>query len=77
MPEAFLSLIHQFFIFGDIPLNAERGHYILSLVFLSYVIASMGSYTGLRLATDIHKAQTEKLKSALHYGGAFAFGARA
>ncbi len=68
------SIFEHFFILGDLPRNAEIGSYIPVLVFLSYVIASLGSFTGLRLATDIHKAETEKLKALLHYGGAFSFG---
>ncbi len=57
------------------PVNVELGVYIPHLVILSYVIASLGSFTGLRLATDIHNAQTETQKNILHYGGAIAFGA--
>lgn len=68
------SILEYFFIFGEIPDSAERGIYIPFLVLLSYIIASLGSFTGLRLATEIHKAETEKLKSILHYAGAFAFG---
>ncbi len=69
------SILEYIFIFGDIPQNAETGTYIPLLVILSYIIATLGSFTGLRLATDIQKAPTDKLKSMLHYGGAFAFGA--
>lgn len=69
------SFLEHFFLFGDIPPNAYYGTYAIPLVILSYVIASLGSFTGLRLATDIHKAKTEKQKSYLHIGGAFAFGA--
>ena len=69
------SFLEHFFLFGDIPPNAYYGTYAIPLVILSYVIASLGSFPGLRLATDIHKAKTEKQKSYLHIGGAFAFGA--
>lgn len=69
------SILEYIFIFGEIPSNAETGTYIPFLVALSYIIASLGSFTGLRLASDIHSASTEKLKSLLHYGGALAFGA--
>ena len=57
------SFLEHFFLFGDIPPNAYYGTYAIPLVILSYVIASLGSFTGLRLATDIHKAKTEKQKS--------------
>jgi signal transduction histidine kinase/NO-binding membrane sensor protein with MHYT domain/CheY-like chemotaxis protein len=67
------NILEYFFYFGD-PSLSEKGTYIPYLVVLSYVIASLGSFTGLRLATEIQKAETEKLKSVLHFGGAFAFG---
>ncbi|PCI55542.1 MAG: hypothetical protein COB36_07950 [Alphaproteobacteria bacterium] len=69
------SILDHIFIFGALPNTVETGTYVPLLVILSYVIASLGSFTGLRLATDIHKAPTRALKSLLHYGGAFAFGA--
>ncbi|PCI00371.1 MAG: hypothetical protein COB76_03715 [Alphaproteobacteria bacterium] len=72
-PEA-QSILEYFFIFGDVSDNAERGSYSPIFVLLSYLIASFGSFTGVRLATDIHRAETEKMKSLFHYGGAFAFG---
>ena len=75
MPPEPQSILEHLFIFGDIPANVETGTYIPLLVLLSYVIASLGSFAGLRLATEIHKAKTNKLKALLHYGGAFAFGA--
>ena len=68
------DILSTFFIFGEAPENAEQGRYILPLVALSYIIASLGSFTGLRLAADIHKARTPRLKNYLHIGGALAFG---
>ena len=68
------SILDYFFIFSAIPPTAETGTYIPYLVVLSYIIASLGSFTGLRLATDIQKAQTKKQERFLHIGGAFAFG---
>ena len=70
----FNSLLEPVFIFGGIPPNAEVGVYIPALVLASYLIASLGSFTGLQLATDIHRARTPRTKTILHYGGAFAFG---
>lgn len=69
------SFLNDYFILGDIPLNAETGTYILPFVFLSYVIATIGSFSGLSMASEIHRAPTERLKKLLHIGGAFAFGA--
>ncbi len=66
--------LDNFFIFGELPDTVETGTYILSLVLLSYVIASLGSYMGLRLASDMYKATSEKHKVYLHIGGAIAFG---
>lgn len=69
------SILDHIFIFGELPTTVETGTYVPLLVILSYIIASLGSFTGLRLATDIHKAPTKALKSLLHYGGALSFGA--
>tara|TARA_R110001592_G_scaffold20926_25_gene84903 strand:- start:30142 stop:30672 length:531 start_codon:yes stop_codon:yes gene_type:complete len=66
---------HFFWFGGDAPVNAEHGEYIISLVVLSFVIATLGSFVALRLATDIYKAPTEKMKTFLHLCGAIAFGA--
>lgn len=68
-------VLEKFFLFGDVPENVETGVYIPLLVILSYVIAVMGSFTGLRFATDIRNAATEQTRQMLHLGGAFAFGA--
>ena len=67
-------LLESFFIFGDIPSNAETGKYIPTLVILSYIIASLGSFTGLRLALEIHVEESASYKRILHWAGAFAFG---
>ena len=68
------SVLEQFFIFGELPNTIESGAYIVPLVILSYAIASLGSFTGLRLATDIQRAPKKNTKQLLHLGGAFAFG---
>lgn len=69
------SVWEYFFIFGDIPAIAEKGTYIMHLVALSYLIASMGSFAGLRIASDIRNASVQKTRKLLHLAGAFAFGA--
>ncbi len=74
MSQGLQSILGYFFLFGEIPTNVEKGVYIPYLVVLSYIIAALGSFTGLRLATDIHKAGSKTLKNLLHLGGAFAFG---
>jgi signal transduction histidine kinase/NO-binding membrane sensor protein with MHYT domain/ActR/RegA family two-component response regulator len=68
-------LFENLFILGNIPDYAETGTYILPLVALSYVIASLGSFTGLRMASDMHQTQDPKMRKILHYFGSFAFGA--
>lgn len=68
------SFLERFFIFGPIPANAEYGIYIPQLVILSYIVAALGSFTGLRLATRIHESKTEKMKSRTHLMGSIAFG---
>ncbi|MCB0523819.1 MAG: response regulator [Rhodospirillales bacterium] len=70
----FFSALERFFIFGNIPENVATGTYIPALVLLSYVIASLGSFTGLRMATDIHRAKTSAQKNIIHFAGAVAFG---
>lgn len=73
---SFLQTVQEkFFLFGDVPADAEIGSYIPFLVVLSYAVAVIGSFTGLRFAGDIRNAATEKTKKLFHLGGAFAFGA--
>lgn len=74
MGENFQSWLSSYFIFEDLPPNVAAGTYSPSLVFLSYFIATLGSYTGLSLARKIHLESSEKIKNYLHLGGALAFG---
>ncbi len=67
-------MLESFFIYGNIPLNIEKGTYIPLLVLLSYIIASFSSYAGLTLAVRISNAQTIQRKRVLHWAGAFALG---
>jgi len=66
--------MESLFITGGIPDNAITGAYAPGLVLLSYIIAFLGSYTGLSLATDIYRAHPSQ-KNSLHLRGAFALGA--
>lgn len=66
-------MLDAFFIQSD-PLNAERGHFSVWLILLSYAIASLGAFTALSFVQNM---ATEKLKSAIrvdHLCGAFALG---
>lgn len=68
------AIFENFFLLGNMPVNAEYGTYSPHLLFLSFVVASLGSYTGLRLAADMRKAPTKRIRNFLHFSGAFAFG---
>jgi len=67
-------MFESFFITGVVPPNAEGGSYTPLLVAASYVIAVLGSYVGLTMATYLFDAPTKKEKTLLHWGGAFALG---
>ncbi len=71
----FKEITQQFFLFGEVPSTAVYGEYIPFLVVLSYLVASLGSFTGLRFASDIQKTTDNKTRKLLHYGGAVSFGA--
>ncbi len=69
------SIFEYFFILDKIPDNAETGTYIPSLVALSYVVASLGSFTGLRMATVMRNSVTDQKRALFHFIGALSFGA--
>lgn len=68
-------MLGRIFLLGDIPHNIETGTYVPVLVFLSYVIACIGSFSGLRLASTMHYARTSKETFIYHVIGATTFGA--
>lgn len=63
------------FLFDGVPPYAETGEYVGFLVVLSYLVATLASYTALDLAQNIVNAQTKKHKQILHYGGCIALSA--
>lgn len=68
-------MLETFFILSkDIPSNVANGEYSVYLVLLSYIIATLASYTGLTLANKIYLARSLELKNLLHVGAAFALG---
>ena len=67
-------ILGRFFLLGEVPANAETGYFIIPLVILSYIVASLASYTALDLATHLTNKKTDKNR-VLHIGGAFAMGA--
>ena len=68
-------MLDQPFLLNGIPVNAETGYYIPFLVVLSYVVASLASYTALDLAINIVRTPNNRLKKLMHSGGSFAMGA--
>lgn len=67
-------MLETFFLYGEAPLHAEKGVYLLPLVILSYVVASFASYTALALTQQLVDAKNTLEKRLLHWGGAFAMG---
>ena len=68
-------MLEQVFIMGDMPLVTESGEYIASLVILSYVVASAGSYFALELAGKLRAHATHPLAQNVLFVGAAALGA--
>jgi signal transduction histidine kinase/DNA-binding response OmpR family regulator len=69
-------IFNRIFISGTLLAQPEHGTYSLFMVFLSYVVASVGSYVALDFAE--HMASGKQLsvsKRTLHLFGAFAMGA--
>ncbi|MDX2028089.1 MAG: MHYT domain-containing protein [Alphaproteobacteria bacterium] len=67
-------MLDGYFLSGPMPSNAETGSYNLWLVILSYIVASLGAYTGLAFATHMISAKAARTKNLMHAGGAFALG---
>lgn len=66
-------MLNQFFITGALPANIIVGHYIPLMVIASYLVASIGAFTGLTLAARIFTVAAEK-KRLLQWAGAFSLG---
>jgi len=67
-------MLENFFLYGPLPAESERGVYLPWLVFASYVTAVFGSYAGLTLATKIFMATTLRDKRTFHWMGACGLG---
>ncbi len=67
--------LDEIFLFDGVPSYAETGEYVWFLVVLSYMVATLASYTALDLAQNIVSAQTQRHKQILHYGGSVALSA--
>ena len=68
-------MLENFFIYGEIPLGAIKGEYDPGLVVLSYIIAFLGSYAGLSLASNMYEAKNWNDKDKFQFAGAMALGA--
>lgn len=67
-------MLDRFFITGELPANIIQGEYIPLLVIISYVVASLGAFTGLTLAARIRNATNIREKRRLHSAGAISLG---
>jgi len=67
--------LSDWFQLGAIPVNAISGHYDLSLVALSYVVAVLASYVALNLVGRLRAEQRRQSKIYWLVGGAFTMGA--
>ncbi len=70
-----IFMFKNFFFYGDITGNAEIGNYKISLVILSYLVASFASYTALVMVQHLSGTSSAFKKRILMWGGAFALGA--
>ena len=68
-------MLEKIFLMGAPPLVTETGTYIPFLVLLSYVVASLASYTALDLAIHISRTRNRVHQRLWHYSGSFAMGA--
>ncbi|MEZ0260446.1 MAG: MHYT domain-containing protein [Alphaproteobacteria bacterium] len=66
-------MLDSFFIY-NIPDYVMTGSYVPSLVILSYIVASFGSYTGLQLASEYKHAEAPRARAVTLAAGAIAFG---
>jgi diguanylate cyclase (GGDEF)-like protein/PAS domain S-box-containing protein len=69
-----MSWLHHFFLIGPIPADAMYGHYDLSLVLLSYLVASAASYVALDMSPHLRKPTTFLFRICWIIGGAFVMG---
>lgn len=70
-----MNIYSSFFQVGTIPSDVMKGHYDLSLVVLSYLIAVLASYVALDLAGRLQREKKKNTKLFLFFGGAIAMGA--
>lgn len=68
-------MLDQFFILGPLPEKVETGTYIFPYVLLSYIIASLASFTALSLADRLVEEKQKDRQILWLAGGSFALGA--
>lgn len=67
--------LEKIFLVNTVPDQVETGEYIPVLVFLSYFIATAGSFAGLRIASVLQNTASIKEAKFFYFAGAFTFGA--
>jgi len=66
--------MEYFFITNELPTRVMQGEYVPILVFASYLVATLGAFTGLTLASRMVRAIDAREKRNLHLAGAFSLG---
>jgi len=69
------AMIKSLFISTGLPVLTETGSYEISLVILSYLVASFASYTALAMVQHLADVSDVLKKRIILWGGAFALGA--
>jgi signal transduction histidine kinase/NO-binding membrane sensor protein with MHYT domain/DNA-binding response OmpR family regulator len=67
-------MLNQFFVTSELPANIIHGEYNTLLILLSYIVATLGSFTALTLAMRMMNATQTKQKNKLHWAGAISLG---
>lgn len=67
-------MAEPFFLTGEMPWNRLEGTYNLWLVGLSYIIATIASYVGLDMASQLGSERSVRIRRFWHIGGALALG---
>lgn len=68
-------MLDNFFVYGAVPANAEYGTYNHLLIILSYLVASLASYSALDFAAYLVSRKSKSMnKKFAHIAGAFVLG---
>lgn len=67
-------MLESLFILNEVPVEVETGVYLPALVAMSYFVAVLGSFTGLKLAQQMLLANDVAKRNLFHWGGALSLG---